>query len=98
MDSGLEERKLPLNPPITNVIDLPQRRSRRSGCAFQPDARSLFMSRVLFSTIRVVKGLAGTGGDLRSNRVHGEDVGTIRADQGLPLRPSFAINFSDAMM
>ena len=72
--------------------------SRRSGCAFQPDARSLFMSRVLFSTIRVVKGLAGTGGDLRSNRVHGEDVGTIRADQGLPLRPSFAINFSDAMM
>ena len=40
----------------------------------------------------------GEPGDLRSNRVHGEDVGTIRADQGLPLRPSFAINFSDAMM
>ena len=43
-------------------------------------------------------GLAGTGGDLRSDRVHGEDVGTIRADQGLPLRPSFAINFPDAVM
>ena len=48
--------------------------SRRSGCAFQPDARSPFMSKVLFSTIRVVKGLAGTGGDLRSDRVLGRET------------------------
>ena len=32
------------------------------------------MSRVLFSTIRVVKGLAGTGGDLRSDRVLGRET------------------------
>ena len=32
------------------------------------------MSKVLFSTIRVVKGLAGTGGDLRSDRVLGRET------------------------
>ncbi len=86
--------------------------SRRSGCAFQPDARSLCMSKVSFTTIRVVKGLADTGGDLRSDRVRGRETGTIRSyppvrfvdgcisgqTQGSAPTTIFAINFPDAMM
>ena len=36
------------------------------------------MTRVLFTTIRVVYGLEGADGDLRSNRVLGRESGTIR--------------------
>ena len=85
----------------------PYLESRRSGCAFQPDARSLCMSKVSFTTIRVVKGLVGTGGDLRSNRVLGRETGTIRMraqaarsgqTQGSAPTTIFAINFPDVLM
>ena len=65
------------------------------------------MSKVSFTTIRVVKGLAGTGGDLRSNRVLGRETGTIRMraqaaqsgqTQGAAPTTIFAINFPDVAM
>ena len=57
--SGQTQGSAPTTPFALNFPDVwllaCLRHSRRSGCAFQPDARSLFMSRVISTTIRVVR-------------------------------------------